>query len=405
MRNMKKRVSFLLALVMLVALLAVPANAVEVKDGKAVISDMEIDAAILLPIGNTITVVCAAPEIVSTIEISAKALAKVETTGKSLTISTMFASVEINHTAINNIVGQIEESTGATEGTVSLALEMDFTGKLNDAQAAAMEKVDELLALNVDILYEGRSLVLGSGYMVAKLPEALFGDMIDQYVVAHLDENGKFDVVDTDYVDGYLQAKLDKLAVYVVMAKSEVPEEPAAPVNPFVDVAESDWYYNPVMWAVNAGVTSGVDATHFGPLVTCTRAQVVTFLYAAAGRPEVTATEEPFEDVSESDWFYTPVLWAVENGITSGVDATHFGPNTTCNRAAVVTFLYAMAGRPEVTAKSEFADVADSDWFAKPVIWAKETGVTGGINATDFGPMNDCNRAAVVTFLNKVYNK
>ncbi|MBQ5672353.1 MAG: S-layer homology domain-containing protein, partial [Oscillospiraceae bacterium] len=270
-------------------------------------------------------------------------------------------------------------------------------GKLNDAQSAALEKVNDQLYLNVDVLYESKSLALGSGYIVAKLPEMLVGDMIDQYVVAYLDENGKFNVVDTDYVDGYLQAKLDKLGIYVVMPKSEVPAN-----NPFEDVAETDWFFNPVLWAVENNITSGVDATHFGPYNTCTRAQVVTFLYAAAGRPDVTATEEPFEDVSASDWFYTPVLWAVENGITSGVDATHFGPNNTCTRAAVVTFLYAMEGRPEITAKSEFADVADTDWFAKPVIWAKENGVTGGISATEFGPMNDCNRAAVVTFLNKV---
>ena len=393
MKNMKKRVSFLLVLVMLFAVLAVPANAVTIDGNKAIVTDSEIDGAILTSaLSDTVTVLCPEVAMLSEVEISAKSLAKVDKTGKNLAVVSAFASVEINHAAISDIVAQIDDS-----GVVALKLELKAEGKLNDAQSAALEKVNDQLYLNVDVLYESKSLALGSGYIVAKLPEMLVGDMIDQYVVAYLDENGKFNVVDTDYVDGYLQAKLDKLGIYVVMPKSEVPEN-----NPFEDVADTDWFYTPVLWAVENNITSGVDATHFGPYNTCTRAQVVTFLYAAAGRPDVTATEEPFEDVSESDWFYTPVLWAVENGITSGVDATHFGPNNTCTRAAVVTFLYAMEGRPEITAKSEFADVADTDWFAKPVIWAKENGVTGGISATEFGPMNDCNRAAVVTFLNKV---
>ncbi|MBR4078375.1 MAG: S-layer homology domain-containing protein [Oscillospiraceae bacterium] len=395
MKNMKKRISFLLVLVMLFALLAVPANAVTIDGNKAIVTDSEIEGAILVSaLSDTVTVRCPEVAMVSAVEISAKALAKVEATGKKLMVATAFASVEINHKAISSIVGQIKESTGETKGVVSLALELKAEGKLNDAQAAALDKVAHQLYLNVDVLYEGKSLALGSGYIVAKLPQMLVGDMIEQYVVAHLDENGKFEVVDTDYVNGYLQAKLDQLGIYVLMLKSAVPAD-----NPFVDVAETDWFYAPVLWAVENNITGGISPTQFGPNNPCTRAQVVTFLYAAAGRPDVTAAEEPFEDVSESDWFYTPVLWAVENGITSGVDATHFGPNTTCNRAAVVTFLYAMKGKPEITAKSEFTDVADTDWFAKPVIWAVENKVTSGIGEGMFGPNNDCTRAAVVTFL------
>lgn len=390
MKNMKKRVSFLLVLVMLFAVLAVPANAVTIDGNKAIVTDSEIDGAILTSaLSDTVTILCPEVAMLSEVEISAKSLAKVDKTGKNLAVVSAFASVEINHAAISDIVAQIGDS-----GVVALKLELKAEGKLNDAQSAALEKVNDQLYLNVDVLYESKSLALGSGYIVAKLPEMLVGDMIDQYVVAYLDENGKFNVVDTDYVDGYLQAKLDQLGIYVVMPKSEVPEN-----NPFEDVAETDWFYAPVLWAVENNITSGVDATHFGPYNNCTRAQVVTFLYAAAGRPDVTATEEPFEDVSKDDWFYTPVLWAVENGITSGIDATHFGPNKTCTRAAVVTFLYAMEGKPEITAKSEFADVADTDWFAKPVLWAVENKVTSGIGEGKFGPNNDCTRAAIVTFL------
>ncbi len=173
--------------------------------------------------------------------------------------------------------------------------------------------------------------------------------------------------------------------------------------NPFTDVANTDWFANPVLWAFDTGVTGGTSATTFGPNNFCTRAQVVTFLYAAAGKPEVTTTDNPFEDVADDAWYLKPVLWAVENGITGGTSPTTFGPDNYCTRAQVVTFLYAAAGKPEITASSTFDDVADTDWYAKPVIWAKENDVTGGISATEFGPNQTCTRAQVVTFLYKVY--
>ena len=171
----------------------------------------------------------------------------------------------------------------------------------------------------------------------------------------------------------------------------------------FTDVLTADWFYNPVNWAVNASVTGGIGGGMFGPGNFCTRAQVVTFLYAAAGKPEVTTTDNPFEDVADDAWYLKPVLWAVENGITGGTSPTTFGPDNYCTRAQVVTFLYAAKGKPEITANSTFADVADTDWYAKPVIWAKENNVTGGISATEFGPNQTCTRAQVVTFLYKVY--
>ena len=110
--------------------------------------------------------------------------------------------------------------------------------------------------------------------------------------------------------------------------------------NPFLDVNETHFFYDPVLWAVENGITSGMTPTEFGPFSVCNRAQVVTFLWRAAGSPEPTATENPFEDVKEGDFFYKPVLWAVENGITKGLDAAHFGPCSACNRAQVVTFLF-----------------------------------------------------------------
>ena len=110
--------------------------------------------------------------------------------------------------------------------------------------------------------------------------------------------------------------------------------------NPFTDVPEGSFYIDPVLWAVEKGITTGATATTFNPNGNCQRAQVVTFLYRAMGNPEVTSTKNPFTDVDAAAWYGPAVLWAVENGITNGMSATEFGVNTTCNRAQVVTFLY-----------------------------------------------------------------
>jgi len=172
--------------------------------------------------------------------------------------------------------------------------------------------------------------------------------------------------------------------------------------NPFTDVTESDWFFEPVLWAVQEGVTGGKTETTFAPNEGCTRAQVVTFLWAANGKPEPTS-ENPFTDVSNDAWYLKPVLWAVENGITTGVTATEFGPDQTCTRAQIATFLWAANGKPAVSASSEFVDVGDTDWYSTPIIWAKENDVTGGIGDGKFGPNDTCTRAQVVTFLKKVY--
>ena len=170
--------------------------------------------------------------------------------------------------------------------------------------------------------------------------------------------------------------------------------------NPFTDVPQDSFYYEPVMWAVERGITNGTTATTFNPNGTCLRAHVVTFLHRAAGNPEPGSGNNPFTDVKSSDFFYQPVLWAVEKGITNGTSATTFGSYANCNRAAVVTFLWRAAGSPEPAANNNpFVDVNTTDYFYKPVLWAVENGITNGVDATHFGPATDCNRAQVVTFL------
>ena len=169
---------------------------------------------------------------------------------------------------------------------------------------------------------------------------------------------------------------------------------------PFVDVPQGSFFYEPVAWALDMGITTGTDSTHFSPDSKCQRAAVVTFLWRAAGSPEPESGMNPFEDVKETDFYFKAVLWAVEKGITNGLDATHFGPFAYCNRAQVVTFLYRTMGSPEMeVGEDPFEDVSADQWFAVPVMWAVQEGITNGLTATTFGPDSICNRAQIVTFL------
>ena len=173
---------------------------------------------------------------------------------------------------------------------------------------------------------------------------------------------------------------------------------------PFTDVSVDAFYHDAVCWAVRNGITTGATATTFNPTGTCLRAQVVTFLHRAAGNPESASTRNPFADVKSPDFFYKPVLWAVEKGITNGTSATAFGSYTNCNRAAVVTFLWRAAASPEPeSTENPFDDVKPADFFYKSVLWAVEKGITNGVDATHFGPTADCNRAQVVTFLYRTH--
>ena len=179
----------------------------------------------------------------------------------------------------------------------------------------------------------------------------------------------------------------------------EKDEQPV--VNPFVDVNEKDFFYDAVLWAVDKGITDGVDDTHFAPYAACNRAQVVTFLWRAAGSPDPSIGSNPFEDVHVGDFFYKAVLWAYEKGITDGVDDTHFAPNIACSRAQVVTFLYRAMEKPSYTTdKSGFIDVTDPKaFYYDAVLWAVENEITNGVADNFFGINETCNRAQIVTFL------
>ena len=170
-------------------------------------------------------------------------------------------------------------------------------------------------------------------------------------------------------------------------------------LNFFVDVSASDYYYDAVLWAVGKGITSGTSAVTFDPNGNCTRAQAVTFLWRAAGSPAAKSSAMPFADVTAGSYYETAVLWAVEQGITKGTSDTAFSPNATCTRAQIVTFLWRAGGSPAVSGNSAFTDVAADAYYAAAVTWAEKNGVTGGIGGGLFGTGNTCTRAQIVTFL------
>ena len=176
--------------------------------------------------------------------------------------------------------------------------------------------------------------------------------------------------------------------------------------NPFTDVPEGSYYMNPVLWAVENGITTGLGqgSDRFGPYMECNRAQVVTFLWRAKGEPTASSTVNPFVDVPDGSYYYDAVLWAVENGITTGIDSTHFAPTTSCNRAQVVTFLWRAKGKPDPgSATNPFSDVVTGGFYYDAVLWAAANNVTTGIGDGTFGVNGICNRAQVVTFLYRAF--
>lgn len=169
-------------------------------------------------------------------------------------------------------------------------------------------------------------------------------------------------------------------------------------LNSFVDVSINDYYYEPVLWAVKNGITSGISATTFSPDRICTRAQAVTFLWRAAGSPVVNDAMN-FTDVPADAYYAEAVRWAVSQGITSGTSATTFSPDRICTRAQIVTFLWRTTETPNVVATNPFDDVRTDQYYADAVLWAVAEGVTAGTSSTTFSPDDGCTRAQIVTFI------
>lgn len=173
----------------------------------------------------------------------------------------------------------------------------------------------------------------------------------------------------------------------------------SASTDGFTDISSDKYYFDAINWAVGSGITLGTTESTFSPNDVCTRAQIVTFLWRAAGRPVYNDGVLQFVDVPQSAYYYNAVKWAERNNITEGTDSTHFSPNATCTRAQIVTLLMRANRFTDDAPKVDFVDVTDGSYYYKAVCWATKYGVTLGTDATHFSPNAGCTRAQVVTFL------
>lgn len=178
----------------------------------------------------------------------------------------------------------------------------------------------------------------------------------------------------------------------------DVPVQPTSPSSSFTDVASSAYYADAVAWAVEKGITVGTSTTTFSPDAPCTRAQIVTFLWRAAGSPRVSGSS-PFTDVAPDSYYYDAVQWAVAQGITAGTSENTFSPDAACTRAQAVTFLYCYEGSPAISGNNAFTDVASGAYYSNAVRWASNKGVAVGTGTATFSPSATCTRSQIVTFL------
>ena len=170
-------------------------------------------------------------------------------------------------------------------------------------------------------------------------------------------------------------------------------------LNFFTDVHAEDYYYDAVLWAAQEGVTGGTSDTLFAPNAGCTRAQAVTFLWRAAGSPKPKSDDLPFTDVPADAYYAKAVAWAVENGVAKGVSETAFAPDTSCTRAQIVTFLWRAQQSPASGGENPFADVPAAAYYYNAVLWAVESGAAKGVSETAFAPNDNCTRAQIVTLI------
>lgn len=214
--------------------------------------------------------------------------------------------------------------------------------------------------------------------------------------VAAVDQSGKVTAKGEGTATITVTCGTKSAACTVTVSKPLVPEVPG---TTFTDVPAGAYYEEAVGWAVDKGITMGTSESTFTPDGVCTRAQAVTFLWRAAGSPAAKATSLPFADVKAGSYYDDAVRWAVENGITVGTSATSFSPNATCSRAQIVTFLWRTQKSPAAGSANPFADVASNAYYADAVLWAVQKDITKGTGATAFSPDANCIRAQIVTFL------
>ena len=246
-----------------------------------------------------------------------------------------------------------------------------------------------LKANSEDLGYAGRDNQYGWGF-------PRLGSFAENAIVHTWDEGRTSPLAKKD-ADG---ARIYTCPVCGKTRSETIPATGGSTDNPFLDVDADAYFAEGVTWAAANAVTNGTSADAFSPDRSCTRAQMVTFLWRAAGCPQPKGAQTPFEDVCDPDaFYYDAVLWAVENNVTNGTDETHFSPDRTVTRAQTVTFLWRLAGKPAAQMENPFEDVDAASYYCTPVVWAAERAITNGVDPTHFAPEAFCTRGQIVTFL------
>ena len=267
---------------------------------------------------------------------------------------------------------------------------------LSDGRFCAFSEVDTEDDPDMAVLRAGESVVFGiSGMLDYELREmgAIDSDTIYLVTVYVSDSD-----TDQYYYTNYYY-KLDDTAVAAAISSGGVSVPNT--VSKFSDVKETDYFADAVQWAVERNITSGTSKTTFSPNATCSKAQILTFLWHANGSPEPTAAT-PFTDVKTADYFYKAALWAAEKGLVSG---STFGANTDCTRAMTVEYMWKAAGSPAPAGKADFDDVPANADYAQAVAWAVEKNITSGTGDGNFSPAATCTRGQIVTFLYRAMGK
>lgn len=308
--------------------------------------------------------------------------------GSSLVITSNVAEIELDHTALSALVNQ------ATGSTITLEVAPVEPVSLNVAQR---EVVGTAPVIDLSLVSRRTAIhEYNNGVITVSLPYTLtFGQSASDVVVYYLESYGGLTPCSTRYADGKVTFTTTHLSKYVIGDKQLAEKLQKAE---FTDVPATAYYADAVAWAVENDIAYGVTDTTFGPDAACTRAQIVSFLWRQAGSPKMSGTN-PFTDVSESDYYYDAVLWAVENNIAYGTTDTTFSPNMVCTRAQAMSFLYRDKKSPAVSGTGSFTDVSASEYYAGAVQWAVANSVAYGITDTTFGPDQNCTRAQIISFM------
>lgn len=332
---------------------------------------------------------------VDTAKIPTETVEKI-TEKSSMTVKLPAATVEFDKTATEEIADQAKGSS------IELVVDDIKEVSLNAVQKESVGKLDTAIIIDAHLASNGTRLCtadnggFGGGSAKVILPYEIKNNRKpENYSVYHVNESGKLEKLNAVY-DEALKASVFEIEHFSVYAVA---------YDQFVDIDANAYYYDAVKWAAANGITDGTDSTHFSPNGISNRAQMVTFLWRAAGKPEPTITETPFTDLDPDKYYYKAVLWAYENGITDGTTATTFEPNTNVSRAQVVTFLWRYAGKPVVDYFMNMSDVESGKYYTEAVRWALAEKITDGTTATTFSPNDDCLRGQIVTFLYRDFAK